>query len=180
MSSGVDAIDILNGFAAWEQIELPTFTDIERHQFFRAYATFPTPDDVDEGANGPLLYPYTCHWVEESKWRQVGANWVTGVAPTGSAEDEQEHVIRCCLMFGTNGDRLDLLALRDAQWRNAYREAFLRRLHVGLTALNIAHGISATMGTTTPISFDLFDADNVGIQTPITVCIRRGLPTGTG
>lgn len=169
---GVDLIDIFNGFATWEQADLVS-ANITRADQFKAYATFPTPDDVDPSGQGPLKFPYSCHWCETSRWREVSVNSVDTVPGTGWVEDEEVHLIVACIMFGISTDEPHLLSERDAKWRNAYRDAFLKNLHLTLSILGNASSITPIMGDTSAISFDFCNADNVGIQTPITVTIRR-------
>ena len=169
-----DLEDIYEAYRVWEQAELSTFTNIERYQYFKAFKTFPTDNDVDQSVNGPLQFPYTCHWCESSQFLQVAVN-------NGSTvEDQQVHRIITGLIFAKAGDPLHAIALRDAQWRAAYRRSMLKHLQLGLVTAGYAHSVTVIMGEMVPLSLDLYNQDHVGIQIPTVVTVRIPLPTAVG
>jgi hypothetical protein len=152
--------------AAWEQDELVN-ADVERASELRAFAYFPTKEDVTLPA--VLEYPYTIHGCETTNYQRVSAS------DTPSVTVFNTHVIWAAVIFGKEDDPLDALSARDAGWREAYLEGFVK--HMQLMAGDVALVAQMTLLKATPLAFDLFSRPEVGVRFDIEVVSRRRLTT---
>jgi hypothetical protein len=155
---------IYEAMAAWEQAELVS-ADVERASELRAFAYFPTQADVNAG----LEYPYTIHGCETTNYQRVS------VSDTPSVTVFNTHVIWAAVIFGRDDNPLDALSARDAGWREAYLEGFVK--HMQLMAGDVALVAQMTLLSATPLAFDLFSRPEVGVRFNIEVVSRRRLTT---
>jgi hypothetical protein len=158
--------NVFKAMARWEQLALPT-CGVTQSSAFTAYAYFPTQAQFAAG----LAYPYTVHGADVTAYEKVSIN------NTPNAEVENIHTFWTGLMYGQDGDPYDVLAQRDAQWREAYLEQFVKHMQLIDPATGGSLRAQMILKTAVPLSFDLFGRTEIGLKYSIEVWARRTLAT---
>ena len=158
---------IFQAMARWEQLALPTSSAPEAAGLV-AYTYFPTEEDVSAG---PLSLPYTVHSADSTAYQKVS------ISNTPSIETEDVHTFWTGLMFGKDGDPYAALSERDARWRAAFHEQFVRHMQLIDPVTGGSLRAQMVLKSAVPLSFDLFGRTDIGLKFNIEVWARRTLVT---